>query len=189
MAVRFQVAAAVATALMGVQASAASVTVEFPSPTSQTSLGDLGVGGGGEFFIAGAFLTQTFSTSLSSATSATWNFTMYNYTRSADSTFDVLINGVTVGTYTLFGCPDYCDSTDSFSFSQTFAPIAGPEYTLSLVATSTVAGGDGSWNWFPGGSVTLSDGAVPEPASWAMMIAGFGLVGGAMRRRSAAVEA
>ncbi|MFW2830132.1 PEPxxWA-CTERM sorting domain-containing protein [Sphingomonas sp. ID0503] len=27
-------------------------------------------------------------------------------------------------------------------------------------------------------------GAVPEPASWAMMIAGFGLIGGAMRRRS-----
>jgi len=28
---------------------------------------------------------------------------------------------------------------------------------------------------------------VPEPATWAMMIAGFGLVGGAMRRRSASV--
>ena len=35
-------------------------------------------------------------------------------------------------------------------------------------------------------SVQLSGnaGAVPEPATWAMMIAGFGLVGGAMRRRS-----
>ncbi len=30
--------------------------------------------------------------------------------------------------------------------------------------------------------------AVPEPASWAMMIAGFGLVGGAMRRRTTAVS-
>lgn len=29
-------------------------------------------------------------------------------------------------------------------------------------------------------------GAVPEPAAWAMLIAGFGLVGAAMRRRSAA---
>lgn len=29
--------------------------------------------------------------------------------------------------------------------------------------------------------------AVPEPASWAMMIAGFGLVGGAMRRRATTV--
>ena len=30
--------------------------------------------------------------------------------------------------------------------------------------------------------------AVPEPATWAMMIAGFGLVGGAMRRRSTKVR-
>jgi hypothetical protein len=31
-------------------------------------------------------------------------------------------------------------------------------------------------------------GSVPEPASWAMMLGGFGLVGGAMRRRKAAVH-
>lgn len=30
----------------------------------------------------------------------------------------------------------------------------------------------------------ISVGAVPEPATWAMMILGFGLVGGAMRRRT-----
>ncbi len=29
----------------------------------------------------------------------------------------------------------------------------------------------------------ISGGGVPEPASWAMMLGGFGLVGGAMRRR------
>jgi hypothetical protein len=39
-----------------------------------------------------------------------------------------------------------------------------------------------------GGSVTITDlsappAAVPEPASWALMLGGFGLVGGAMRRR------
>ncbi len=33
-------------------------------------------------------------------------------------------------------------------------------------------------------NVVLSTPTVPEPASWAMMIAGFGLVGGAMRRRT-----
>ncbi len=31
-------------------------------------------------------------------------------------------------------------------------------------------------------------GGVPEPAAWAMMLAGFGLVGGAMRRRQANVS-
>jgi hypothetical protein len=36
----------------------------------------------------------------------------------------------------------------------------------------------------------LSQGAVPEPASWALMIAGFGMVGGSLRRaRRAAVVA
>jgi hypothetical protein len=36
-----------------------------------------------------------------------------------------------------------------------------------------------------GYSVTISSGAVPEPASWAMMLAGIGTVGFAMRRRQA----
>ena len=34
--------------------------------------------------------------------------------------------------------------------------------------------------------ITSSSAAVPEPATWAMMIAGFGLVGGMMRRRTLA---
>jgi hypothetical protein len=43
-------------------------------------------------------------------------------------------------------------------------------------------------SWLFGiGSITFSAGAVPEPASWAMMIAGFGLVGATMRRRRQAV--
>ena len=37
----------------------------------------------------------------------------------------------------------------------------------------------------PGGEIR-GNLAVPEPASWAMMVVGFGLVGGAVRRRSAA---
>lgn len=38
------------------------------------------------------------------------------------------------------------------------------------------------------GQLVVTDlGVVPEPASWAMMIAGFGLVGGAMRRRVARI--
>ena len=36
-------------------------------------------------------------------------------------------------------------------------------------------------------SLVGSPGAVPEPASWALMIAGFGLVGSAMRRKAARV--
>lgn len=36
-------------------------------------------------------------------------------------------------------------------------------------------------------SVADTSGAVPEPATWAMMVAGFGAIGGAMRRRKARV--
>lgn len=36
-----------------------------------------------------------------------------------------------------------------------------------------------------GGTLTDGTATVPEPASWALMITGFGLVGGALRRRSA----
>ena len=40
-----------------------------------------------------------------------------------------------------------------------------------------------------GVEVIAISGAVPEPASWAMLIAGFGLVGVAARRRKIAVAA
>ena len=47
-------------------------------------------------------------------------------------------------------------------------------------------GGSGGSRW---GTwiASVNAGAVPEPATWAMMIAGFGLVGGAMRRRRTTV--
>jgi hypothetical protein len=53
------------------------------------------------------------------------------------------------------------------------------------------------WTRTGGGNTGIADlaqgegtfGAVPEPASWAMLIAGFGLVGGAARRRRVAFAA
>jgi hypothetical protein len=42
---------------------------------------------------------------------------------------------------------------------------------------------------FGGESVTLTITAVPEAGSWAMMIAGFGLVGAGLRRRRTAASA
>jgi hypothetical protein len=55
-------------------------------------------------------------------------------------------------------------------FHETFDDVAGAA--------------DGRWN---SGTLTFREiglaGGVPEPATWAMMLAGFGIVGGAMRRR------
>lgn len=50
-----------------------------------------------------------------------------------------------------------------------------------LVATQYVAGGQGAAIYRF--TSDRAPGAVPEPASWAMLIAGFGMAGGAMRRR------
>lgn len=51
-----------------------------------------------------------------------------------------------------------------------------------------------AYNDTPGGSITTGEAiaaapnaAVPEPASWALMIGGFGLVGGALRRQRQAL--
>lgn len=49
-------------------------------------------------------------------------------------------------------------------------------------------GGDRDYNDFTFQVSNANTGAVPEPASWAMMISGFGLVGGAMRARRRSVS-
>ena len=58
-------------------------------------------------------------------------------------------------------------------------PPPGSGYQLP----DPIASNGTPWNVVPDGTPPL--GAVPEPASWAMMIIGFGLVGGAMRRKQA----
>lgn len=67
---------------------------------------------------------------------------------------------------------------------QTFEPTV--TLRLSQSGSYSVAGGD-TYGVDRLGAVTLA-GAVPEPATWGMMIAGFGLAGGALRsRRKASV--
>ncbi len=65
---------------------------------------------------------------------------------------------------------------------------------LSYFAVSTGFGNDDAGGYQltisgPGDITLGGGGVVPEPASWAMLIIGFGVVGGAMRRRQAALTA
>jgi len=63
-----------------------------------------------------------------------------------------------------------------------FMTASGTEYNLysnSMTQFALDASVNGSFT-----TTSLGTAAVPEPASWAMMLGGFGLVGGAMRRRS-----
>jgi hypothetical protein len=90
---------------------------------------------------------------------------------------DVSVDGVTVGQMTSSNFSGWLDSVKRFTASGT---------TAKLNFSSSDIGGAASY----GNLVTnVSVGAVPEPASWAMMIAGFGLVGHAMRRRARPLQA
>jgi len=96
---------------------------------------------------------------------------------------------------------DFSESiyTSGFSFdlvagTSYFAVVTGYDdtqfgaYVLDINGGSgnvSLGGGGGGGGGTGGGGGGA--GAVPEPASWAMLIAGFGLTGAAMRRRRVAV--
>lgn len=66
-----------------------------------------------------------------------------------------------------------------FSFTRNLADIVGPYRAVPM----TGDGDDYSGNFsFTQSGQIGTRGAVPEPAAWAMMIGGFGLIGAAMRR-------
>jgi hypothetical protein len=65
---------------------------------------------------------------------------------------------------------------------------AGQTYTIYLVGNTNIAGTgtqsfagsmDGTFDW----QITERDAGVPEPATWALMLVGFGGMGAALRRR------
>jgi hypothetical protein len=61
--------------------------------------------------------------------------------------------------------------TSYFAIATGFANTDAGEYKLDINGPGSVTVGGGG------------QGAVPEPSTWAMIIAGFGIVGGALRRR------
>ena len=80
------------------------------------------------------------------------------------------------------------------SYSNASRPLEWVPFSFNYIAdsTSTVIRFTGT-NAGPWGmaldDVSFSPGAIPEPASWAMLLAGFGLVGFAARRRRRTVTA
>jgi len=85
-------------------------------------------------------------------------------------------------------------------YSLAVSAISGPGLTLPFLGTTTdsYAGGHSFFGAGYGDTPTWDldftdfidpgrSGAVPEPASWALMLSGFGLVGGALRARRRSV--
>ena len=99
---------------------------------------------------------------------------------------DVLANDLTMVLYSFTGI----DAAVNPNGNQA-NPITNPLATLTLSgADISLVGGlrlTSSQNAFEIDNLSVA--GVPEPASWAMMLAGFGMIGGALRRRSSAVAA
>jgi hypothetical protein len=83
---------------------------------------------------------------------------------------------------TLFDVIGYSDGNGGGWQTRSVNP-ANASGNLFLVAAASGSGGDDS---FKLNAASITTPAVPEPATWAMMIGGFGLIGGTMRRRAAA---
>ncbi|MEP3226098.1 MAG: PEPxxWA-CTERM sorting domain-containing protein [Parasphingorhabdus sp.] len=126
-----------------------------------------------------AFNNPTYSLAFAGGTGLSLEFRIAGIA-DVGSGYDILVNGISIGML------PQNNNANGFQevLTYTFAIADG-----SLLADNTVtiasSGGDG----FSVDYVSLlgNVGAVPEPTTWAMMIFGFGLVGGAMRRRKTKV--
>ncbi len=110
-------------------------------------------------------IRQSFATMLGKVYTVSIDFTQNGSGKVAD----VLVDGGAIGTLTATGAWQ--------NFTTTFV---GTGSTVTFDIAETVGGGNG-------GVVldNISVVAVPEPATWGLMIAGFGMVGFAARRRLA----
>ena len=89
-----------------------------------------------------------------------------------------LAGGFDLSSLTILGRTDCCDDRDLYNYQL----FNGTTLVGSGMLDARNTAHSGSVEFAPGG-------AVPEPASWALMLGGFGMVGGAMRsRRKVAVS-
>jgi hypothetical protein len=77
-----------------------------------------------------------------------------------------------------FLTPPISDMTQHFVVHSTFVYAL---YQFQDIATTA-----GGLSFYAASNVTFANGAIPEPAAWTLMIAGFGLIGTALRRRAVA---
>jgi hypothetical protein len=112
------------------------------------------------------------------ATTSTYSYSITLQSIGTDTT-----NGVGVRYFDSngLGARSVISYPGSITFTGTTALAAGQQLG-AIIDANGFYGGDTT-------ALTFSVGVVPEPAQWALMIGGFGVVGGAMRRRRTLVVA
>jgi hypothetical protein len=156
------------------------------SNTSRGGVGDPNSQQGGLFFLSG---TQTFMNMASGFdTGFSFNYVSVSYSGSVG-----VYDGLN-GTGNLLATLDLSPNAGSCSgYGADFCPFTAKGVSFSGVGKSISFAGVANQIVFDditfGSAVPGPDtgGGVPEPATWAMMIAGFGMAGGALRRRRALV--
>ncbi|QDZ09085.1 PEP-CTERM sorting domain-containing protein [Sphingomonas panacisoli] len=130
----------------------------------------------------GGGIFQTFTTVAGMATFSADIAALYTRTSGALGlgVVSVLLDGVVIDSHDFGGVdagPATLRSTLGFSTG-----LSAGTHTISLQSTRLFAPGRGvASQYFD--NVSLDVVAVPEPATWAMMIVGFGLTGASLRRR------
>jgi hypothetical protein len=100
---------------------------------------------------------------------------------SLSTSFSSALNQLTIGQVLVNGVIEtLIASSGGQSLTVTGVPILnGVMNTIEVKGATSATAVAATYT----GTATFAAGAVPEPASWAMMIGGFGLIGAAMRRR------
>ena len=165
--------AAPATAATTVSGAGTSVPLTlFPDGSAATGDFSFIVGGNGAFTANYTFDNTFFTSALGalSASLASTNGAMVTFTSAAidGMTGSTTITGGGTKAAIFYFTSPVSMGSHSFSVSGVFTPTASAKFAKIA------------------GTVSLS--AVPEPATWALMILGFGAVGFAMRRRNDAVR-
>ena len=140
------------------------------------------------YYFDGSTASQTYVASgLDEARSVNLGMNYQRHTLLEPITFTFSLNGTDIGEWTVSALV----ATEVANLTFDFAAIGanpGQSFTLALRVTDGVCSGCGSVGFDSSApsSLTLSDvgaAVVPEPASWALMILGFGAAGSVLRRR------
>ena len=170
----------------------AIVAKDTPLSISGTTYIQQGISGSFSFtstsaiLVSGPGLTPTFYAAGSNLLSGTFSDAALAGTRlgSSGAAFASGINGTNITFTSDFLTFDQLALLDFSTSLTAITPGSFPSPNLALRGFRAVAGGSFSADPSP-----VPTSAIPEPASWALLIAGFSLVGVSMRRRKHAVAA
>lgn len=173
-------AAGLASVAMATPAQAATVIY-----TSSTAVGLIERNG----IYSGAFEASVVSDAqFDPAFTANFTFTTPFNGTAAASAISIALNAASNLNFTSIAINGMTGNVNNGTIDQAFITsmlVPGGLNTLSISGLLNPPSGDGNASF--GGNVNFAATAVPEPATWALFILGFGGLGYAMRRRNAKV--